>query len=56
MSPGTHDTMTGMGFYQPLLKYVFNQTAISQVSTLGQRAFVLAVLSATALSGNDGYK
>ena len=35
--PGTHDTMTGMGFYQPLLKYVFNQTAISQVSTLDEQ-------------------
>ena len=35
--PGTHDTMTGMGFYQPLLKYVFNQTAISQVSTLEEQ-------------------
>ena len=22
--PGTHDTMTGMGFYQPVLKYIFN--------------------------------
>lgn len=32
--PGTHDTMTGMGFYQPDLKYVFNITAISQLSTL----------------------
>jgi hypothetical protein len=29
--------MTGMGFYQPLLKYVFNQTAISQVSTLEEQ-------------------
>ncbi len=35
--PGTHDTMTGMGFYQPVLKYVFNQTAISQVSTLEEQ-------------------
>ena len=35
--PGTHDTMTGMGFYQPLLKYVFNQTAISKVSTLEEQ-------------------
>ena len=31
--PGTHDTMTGMGFYQPTLNYIFNITAISQVST-----------------------
>jgi hypothetical protein len=35
--PGTHDTMTGMGFYQPLLKYVFNMTAISQVSNLEEQ-------------------
>ncbi len=35
--PGTHDTMTGMGFYQPVLKYVFNLTAISQVSTLEEQ-------------------
>ncbi|MBQ6209213.1 MAG: hypothetical protein IJK42_05515 [Prevotella sp.] len=35
--PGTHDTMTGMGFYQPMLKYVFNMTAISQVSTLEEQ-------------------
>lgn len=35
--PGTHDTMTGMGFYQPVLKYIFNTTAISQVSTLEEQ-------------------
>ncbi len=35
--PGTHDTMTGMGFYQPVLKYIFNTTAISQVSTLDEQ-------------------
>ena len=35
--PGTHDTMTGMGFYQPGLKYVFDMTAISQVSTLEEQ-------------------
>ena len=35
--PGTHDTMTGMGFYQPVLKYVFNMTAISQVSTFEEQ-------------------
>ncbi|SHL13081.1 hypothetical protein [Xylanibacter ruminicola] len=35
--PGTHDTMTGMGFYQPVLKFIFNMTAISQVSTLGEQ-------------------
>ncbi|MBQ9640402.1 MAG: hypothetical protein IJV06_02395 [Bacteroidaceae bacterium] len=35
--PGTHDTMTGMGFYQPTLKYVFNATSISQLSTLEQQ-------------------
>ena len=35
--PGTHDTMTGMGFYQPVLKFIFNMTAISQVSTLDEQ-------------------
>lgn len=35
--PGTHDTMTGMGFYQPVLNYVFNITSISQLSTLEQQ-------------------
>lgn len=35
--PGTHDTMTGMGFYQPVLNYVFNITAISQLSTLQEQ-------------------
>ena len=35
--PGTHDTMTGMGFYEPLLKYIFNLTAISQLSTLEEQ-------------------
>ena len=35
--PGTHDTMTGMGFYQPTLKYIFNMTAISQLSTLEEQ-------------------
>ena len=35
--PGTHDTMTGMGFYQPVLKFVFNMTAISQVSSLEEQ-------------------
>ena len=35
--PGTHDTMTGMGFYQPVLKYIFNITSISQVSTLEEQ-------------------
>ena len=35
--PGTHDTGTGMGFYQPVLNYVFNVTAISQVSTLEEQ-------------------
>ena len=35
--PGTHDTMTGMGFYQPVLKYIFNLTAISQLSTLEEQ-------------------
>ena len=35
--PGTHDTMTGMGFYQPVLKYVFNITAISQLATFEEQ-------------------
>lgn len=32
--PGTHDALTGMGFYDAMLKYIFNMTAISQVATL----------------------
>lgn len=32
--PGTHDTLTGMGFYSKLLRSIFNLTAISQVTTL----------------------
>ena len=35
--PGTHDTMTGMGFYQPVLNYVFNITSISQLSTFEEQ-------------------
>ncbi|MCR4918606.1 MAG: hypothetical protein K5928_02150 [Prevotella sp.] len=35
--PGTHDTMTGMGFYQPVLKYIFNVTAISQLASLEEQ-------------------
>ena len=35
--PGTHDTMTGMGFYQPVLKYIFGVTSISQLSTLEEQ-------------------
>lgn len=35
--PGTHDTMTGMGFYQPVMNYIFNITAISQVATLEEQ-------------------
>ena len=35
--PGTHDTMTGMGFYQPVLKYIFGITSISQLSTLEEQ-------------------
>ena len=31
--PGTHDSMTGMGFYQPLLMGISNITAISQLCT-----------------------
>ena len=35
--PGTHDTMTGMGFYQPVLNYIFNVTAISQVASFKEQ-------------------
>lgn len=35
--PGTHDTMTGMGFYDSTLKYVFNITAISQIATFEEQ-------------------
>lgn len=35
--PGTHDALTGMGFYDQMLQYVFNLTAISQVSDLDQQ-------------------
>ena len=61
--PGTHDTMTGMGFYQPVLKYVFNMTAISQVSTLeeqmacGLRFFdIRPVVSIDTLATNPAEK
>ncbi|MBQ3959940.1 MAG: hypothetical protein II677_05550 [Muribaculaceae bacterium] len=35
--PGTHDSMTGMGFYTPIVKYVSNIMAISQVSTFSEQ-------------------
>ena len=35
--PGTHDTMTGMGFYTPVVKYFSNIMAISQVSTFSEQ-------------------
>lgn len=35
--PGTHDTMTGMGFHNKYLQYIFNMTAISQVATLDEQ-------------------
>lgn len=35
--PGTHDTMTGMGFYDKDLQYIFNMTAISQLTTLTEQ-------------------
>lgn len=35
--PGTHDALTGMGFYNQMLQFVFNLTAISQVSTLDEQ-------------------
>ena len=35
--PGTHDSMTGMGFYTPIIKYFSNIMAISQVSTFNEQ-------------------
>ena len=35
--PGTHDSMTGMGFYTPIIKYFSNIMAISQVSTFEEQ-------------------
>ncbi|MBP5497791.1 MAG: hypothetical protein J6X81_00255 [Muribaculaceae bacterium] len=35
--PGTHDSMTGMGFYTPIVKYFSNIMAISQVSTFDEQ-------------------
>ncbi|MBQ1722780.1 MAG: hypothetical protein II034_03195, partial [Muribaculaceae bacterium] len=35
--PGTHDSMTGMGFYTPIVKYVSNIMAISQLSTFTEQ-------------------
>ena len=35
--PGTHDSMTGMGFYAPVIKYFSNIMAISQVSTFDEQ-------------------
>lgn len=35
--PGTHDSMTAMGFYNQLLQYIFNMTSISQVATLEEQ-------------------
>jgi hypothetical protein len=35
--PGTHDSMTGMGFYTPIVKYFSNIMAISQVSTFSEQ-------------------
>ena len=35
--PGTHDSMTGMGFYQPWLKSISNMTAISQLCTFDEQ-------------------
>ena len=60
--PGTHDTMTGMGFYQPVLKFIFNMTAISQVSTLdeqiqsGLRFFdIRPVVSTDTIAKKEGH-
>ncbi len=38
--PGTHDSMTGMGFYTPIVKYFSNIMAISQVSTFEEQMAV----------------
>lgn len=35
--PGTHDSMTGMGFYQPVIKNISNITAISQLCTFDEQ-------------------
>jgi len=35
--PGTHDSMTGMGFYQPVLMSISNITAISQLCTFDEQ-------------------
>ena len=35
--PGTHDTMTGMGFYTPVVKYFSNIMAISHVSSFEEQ-------------------
>lgn len=35
--PGTHDTMTGMGFYTPIVKYFSNVMAISQVCSFEEQ-------------------
>ncbi len=35
--PGTHDSMTGMGFYLPVIKNISNMTAISQLCTFDEQ-------------------
>jgi hypothetical protein len=35
--PGTHDSMTGMGFFQPWFKSISNITAISQLCTFDEQ-------------------
>lgn len=35
--PGTHDSMTGMGFYLPVIKNISNITAISQLCTFEEQ-------------------
>ena len=35
--PGTHDSMTGMGFYLPIIKNISNITAISQLCTFDEQ-------------------
>ena len=35
--PGTHDSMTGMGFYLPVIKNISNMTAISQLCSFEEQ-------------------
>lgn len=35
--PGTHDSMTGMGFYKQVADYIFNITSISQLASMKEQ-------------------